>query len=150
MAFDLNQLLLFVICALTSAMTAGLGVVLQNMFLLGVIQTFLSLFVGAIGLILPPILLKKNLSKNDIIATQSVMMTAMHAFKVASYVAAGFAFSEHIGTMLLMLAGSALGLYGGRWLRGTIPEQTGVMAMKVLITILGAQLIVPAVLKFFA
>lgn len=134
----------FILLCTWTRIVQTLGIVLQNMFLLGVIQTFLSLFVGAIGLILPPILLKKNLSKNTVISTQAVMMTTMHAFKVASYVAAGFAFSKHITTLLLMLTGSAIGSYCGRWLRGVVPEQTGVMIMKVVVTVLALQLIAPA------
>ena len=100
------------------------------------------------GLVVPPILFKKGLDKNTVIATQSVFMTAMHGFKVAVYVAAGFAFSEHIPLMVLMLAGSSVGSYLGQRWRDKIPEKTGVLVMKWLITALSLQLMLRYFLSF--
>ena len=132
----------FILLCTWTDLIGQMGRVLGNMFVLGGFQTFLSLFVGAIGLILPPILFKKGLSKNDVIATQSALMTTMHGFKVAAYVGAGFAFREHISLMVLMLTGSAIGSFLGQRIRHKIPEKEGIFAMKWAITALAIQLVV--------
>ena len=148
--FDYLPLILavFILLCTWTDLVVRLGVVLGNMFFLGGVQTFLSLFVGAIGLIVPPILFKKGLNKDAVIATQSVFMSGMHGFKVAAYVAAGFAFREHWVVMVLMLVGSSFGSYIGQRWRNKIPEQAGIRVMKWLITALALQLIVSFVLSF--
>lgn len=124
------------------------GVLLNNMTLLGLVQTALSLFVGAFGMIVPAILLRKGLKKDETIVTQSAMISIMHAFKVATYVAAGFAFFEHIPLMAMMLLGAVAGSWLGKRLRGKINEEQGVWLMKWLITIAAVQLVVSSSFSF--
>lgn len=118
------------------------GVLFNNMTVLGVFLTSTSLFIGSMGLVLPSVLLHQGLKKDEVLMTQSAMMAVMHAFKVLTYVAAGFAFWRYGGMMAMMLSGSVLGSYVGKHLRGRIGEERGVWLLKWTVTILAVQLIV--------
>ena len=141
--FNLLPLILgvFILVCTWTSIIRRMSILFDNMFLLGVFQTCASLFVGAIGLIMPPILIRQGLNRNQVISTQAAMVSFMHAFKVATYMAAGFAFRDHRQLMVLMLTGSAFGSYAGRFLRDAIPEQRGLWLMKWLVTVLALQLV---------
>lgn len=151
--FEFNNLPLilgvFILVCTWTDVIRRLSVLFGNMFLLGLFQTSASLFVGAVGLIMPPILVRQGLSRNEVISTQAAMVSFMHAFKVATYVAAGFAFREHWQLMVLMLAGSAFGSYAGRFLRDAIPEQRGLWLMKWLVTVLAMQLVLKYIITTY-
>ena len=72
----------------------------------------------------------------------------MHAFKVAIYVLAGFAFFQYASMMALMLAGSLVGTYAGKFLRGRINEQRGVWILKWVTTLAAIQLIITALYRY--
>ena len=118
------------------------GVLFNNITVLGVFLTSTSLFIGSMGLILPSVLLHQGLKKDEVILTQSAMMSVMHAFKVLTYIAAGFAFWRYGGMMAMMLSGSVLGSFLGKHLRGRVNEARGVWLLKWTVTALAVQLIV--------
>ena len=132
----------FILLITWTRLIQSLGVLFNNMAVLGAWLTSSSLFIGSMGLMLPPILLHKGLSKDEVILTHSAMMSIMHAFKVAAYVLTGFAFFQYASMMALMLAGSLVGTYAGKFLRGRIDEQRGVWILKWVTTLAAIQLII--------
>ena len=118
------------------------GVLFNNMTVLGIFLTSTSLFIGSMGLILPSVLLHQGLKKDEAIITQSAMMAIMHSFKVVAYVLAGFAFWRYGSMMVMMLSGSVLGSYVGKFLRGRVNEARGVWLLKWTVSALAAQMIV--------
>lgn len=138
----------FILLITWTRLIQGLGVLFDNMTVLGAWLTGSSLFIGSMGLMLPPILLHKGLKKDEVILTQSAMMGTMHAFKVATYVAAGFAFFSYSQIMLMMLTGSLTGTYVGKFLRGRINEQRGVLILKWVTTLAAVQLIITALYRY--
>ena len=118
------------------------GVLFNNMTMLGIFLTSTSLFIGSMGLILPSVLLHQGLKKDEAIITQSAMMAIMHSFKVVAYVLAGFAFWRYGSMMVMMLSGSVLGSYVGKFLRGRVNEARGVWLLKWTVSALAAQMIV--------
>lgn len=117
------------------------GVLFNNMTVLGIFLTSTSLFIGSMGLILPSVLLHQGLKKDEVLMTQSAMMSVMHTFKVVAYIASGFAFWHYGGLMAMMLSGSVLGSFVGKHLRGRINEQRGIWLLKWTVTAMAVQLI---------
>lgn len=150
-SFDYLPLILavFVLLVTWTNLVQRSGILLNQMTILGFVQTALSLFVGAFGMVVPAILLRKGLKKDETIVTQSAMIAIMHAFKVATYVAAGFAFLTYGRLMLVMLAGSVAGSVIGKRLRGKINEARGVWLMKWLITLTALQLLISSVMPWW-
>lgn len=138
----------FILLITWTRLIQSLGVLFNNMTVLGAWLTSSSLFIGSMGLMLPPILLHKGLSKDEVILTHSAMMSVMHAFKVAAYVLTGFAFFQYASMMALMLAGSLVGTYAGKFLRGRINEQRGVWILKWVTTLAVIQLIITALYRY--
>lgn len=142
-AFDYLPLLLgvFILLVTWTRLVQRSGVLLNHMTVLGLVLTSTSLFIGSMGLILPSVLLHKGLKKDEVILTQSAMMSVMHAVKVLTYMASGFAFWHYGGMMAMMLSGSVLGSFVGKHLRGKINEARGVWLLKWTVTVLAMQLI---------
>lgn len=142
-SFEYLPLLLgvFILLVTWTKLVQRSGVLFNNMTVLGVFLTSTSLFIGSMGLILPSVLLNQGLKKDEVILTQSAMMSVMHASKVVAYIAAGFAFWRYGGLMAMMLSGSVLGSYLGKHLRGRVNEARGVWLLKWTVTLLALQLI---------
>ncbi len=138
----------FILLITWTRLIHALGVMFNRMLVLGAWMTGTSLFIGSMGLMLPPILLHKGLKKDEVILTQSAMMGMMHALKVATYVATGFAFFSYGQMMALMLTGSLCGTYAGKFMRGRINEQRGVWILKWVTTLAAIQLVLTALYRY--
>lgn len=131
----------FILLVTWTRLVQRLGILLNNMTILGLFLTSTSLFIGSMGLILPSVLLHQGLKKDEAIITQSAMMAIMHTFKVLAYIAAGFAFWRYGSMMAMMLSGSVLGSYVGKFLRGRINEQLGIRLLKWTVTALAVHIL---------
>ena len=56
---------------------------------LGAIQTYISLFMGATGPLASPFLLRRGLSKDQLVVTLGTVMMAIHVFKLLVFAVAG-------------------------------------------------------------
>lgn len=113
----------------------------ESFFLVGDLQTGLSVFVGAPGPLNIAVLNKHYADNHIVVSTGAMMMTIVHAAKLAVYMAAGFAFSDYaplLGMMVLMAAlGSWLGTKLRRrfpmaWLKAVLPWLLTVLAVKLI------------------
>ena len=113
-------------------------------FTVGAIQTFISLFVGAAGPLVSPLLLREGLPRDRLVVTHGAMMTVIHGLKVVAFLWLGFS----IGPYLLLVAGMAVSVVAGSWagtrLRGRIPEQRFRSAFKIVLTLLAVRLLFSA------
>lgn len=130
----------FILLVTWTQLVKRLGKLLGNLGVVASVQAFFSLFIGSTGLISPPILLQKGLSKDEVIVTHSVHMTIMHSFKIAAFMAAGVAFWEYGALIAGMILASIVGSWGGGKLRRFIPEKQGKAVLKLLITLLAFKL----------
>lgn len=110
-------------------------------FLLGLVQAILTLFAGATGPLNMPVLMREGLSKDEIIGTGSVMMTAVHLIKIVTFGLLGFAF----GTYWLLITGMVVAVVVGSWagtrLRELVSETLFRLICKLLITALAFRMI---------
>ncbi len=135
---------IFIILSLWTDLITLLGKTFSNMFSLGFMQTFLSLFIGSTGTLSIPVLVKNGLGKNEVIVTHAMMMSILNTAKVAGFIAVGFAFMQHLHLTVLMVTGSVVGSFLGARLRRFIPEKRGTLLLKIVTTVLAANLIISA------
>ena len=90
--------------------------------IIGAVQTFLSLFVGVVGPLNMPFLIREGLSRDRLVITHSTQMTAVHIIKVSTFFLLGFAFAPYLYLMAGMILSATLGSWvGTRW-RARVPE----------------------------
>lgn len=111
---------------------------------LGIVQAFLTLFVGATGPLNMPFLVRAGLSRDQLVATGAAFMTIVHLVKIVTFGLLGFAFGSYLLLMLLMVLAVISGSFAGTKLRHKIPEQLFLVVFKVLITLLALRMIVRA------
>lgn len=109
--------------------------------LASVATTFVSLFVGATGPLVAAFV--KQQSEGDrlsTVATFAAAMTLQHAPKAIVYGAAGFAFRDWLGLMVLMIASGAIGTWAGlKYLRRATDRRFS-QVYNILLTLLALRL----------
>ncbi len=110
-------------------------------FIVGVVQSAVSLFVGAAGPLSAPFLLNRGLTRDGVVSTHAAVMTVMHGMKLVVFVAAGFAFAPWWRELLTGTAAVFAGSWAGTQLRGRISEDRFRPAFRVLLTLLAIRLI---------
>jgi len=114
--------------------------------ILGAVQTFLSLFVGVVGPLNMPFLLREGFSRDRVVVTHATQMTALHSIKVATFVFLGFTFAPYVYLIAGMILSATLGSYvGTRW-RSHVPEGRFRTILKWIVTVLAVRLLVDAAL----
>lgn len=108
----------------------------DSFYILGAIQTGLSLLVGAPGPIPLPLLLKKLQDHHQIVCTKAIFMTTGHTLKLAIFIGTGFRFIDFWKEILVMAATAALGSLLGTRLRGRLNTSDYVWIVKLLLTLL--------------
>ena len=108
---------------------------------LGAVQTYLSLFVGATGPLLSPFLLHRGLPKDGLVVTLGAVMIAIHVLKLLVFAFAGFVFAPYVPLITGMVLAVVLGSWVGTKLRGHLPETALRRILKGLITVLGVRMV---------
>jgi uncharacterized membrane protein YfcA len=108
---------------------------------LGIVQAFLTLFVGATGPLNLPFLMRAGLNRDQLVVTAAAFMTIVHLVKIVTFGLLGFAFGPYLLLMALMTLAVITGSYAGTRLRNRIPEQLFRTVFKVLITLLALRMI---------
>lgn len=109
---------------------------------LGAVQTFLSLFVGATGPMTTPFLLHAGLPRDRLVVTLGLAMTAIHVLKLTVFALAGFAFAPYAVLIGGMVGAVVLGSWVGTGLRGHVPERALRKVITALISALAVRMIV--------
>jgi len=120
----------FILLCTWTDLAGRLGKVIAGFFSLGLIQTFLSLFVASVGTLSQPILIRQGLSRDRVIVTHAMQMSVLHGLKVAAFVLAGFSFFRYCDIALAMMGASAVGSHVGGFARHRIPEKLGLRLIK--------------------
>jgi uncharacterized membrane protein YfcA len=110
-------------------------------FTLGLVNGFITLFVGATGPLNMPVLLRHGLTGNQAVATMAALMTTVHLVKIAIFGLIGFAFAAY----LPLIAGMVLSVTAGSWFGTRIRHRTREdllrWTIKLLLTILALRMI---------
>jgi uncharacterized membrane protein YfcA len=114
----------------------------ESFYIIGALQTGLSLIVGATGPLTQNILLKKLQNKDKIIATGALFMSISHFAKIVIFGLIGFQFGDYFSTLLLMSLGAILGSYIGSKVRKKVDNQVYLQMIKYLLSLLAAKMII--------
>ena len=111
-------------------------------FTIGLLQTGLSMIVGATGPLGQAAMLAKGLQRDALVVTGAFMMTFTHLIKILLFGFLGFSFIAHWQIILGMSIGVICGAYIGTHIRYKTPEALFRNVMKWLLTFLALRMIV--------
>lgn len=110
-------------------------------FTLGLINGFITLFVGATGPLNMPVLLRHGLTANQAVATMAALMTIVHLVKIAVFGLLGFAFASYLPLIAGMIISVTAGSWFGTKVRRRVPGNFLRWVIKLLLTLLALRMI---------
>ena len=109
--------------------------------IIGMLQTGLSMIIGATGPLGQAALLRHQLKRDSLVVTAALMMIFTHLIKVILFALLGFAFLSYWKIIIGMSAGVIVGAFVGTHIRYRIPEALFRKALKWLLTLLALRMI---------
>ena len=116
---------------------------------IGIGTTFVSMFVGATGLLIGAFMKPEKLGRMTTVSTHAVCAMLQHALKIVVFGLLGFAFWEWLPLVIAMIATGFLGTFTGKTLLERIPEKAFGWLFKALLTVLAARLISVAAIELW-
>jgi uncharacterized membrane protein YfcA len=108
---------------------------------LGSAAGFLSLVVGAVGVLIDPFFLGLGLSRHALVGTKAACQALGHAVKIGLFGAAGFAFAEHLPLLAIGIACAAAGTWVGSRLLDRLSEDGFLWLYRTVLTGLALRLV---------
>lgn len=109
--------------------------------ILGLVATFLGMFVSSTGSFLAPFVAAISPERRHYAATTSILMAMTHIIKLVTFGLMGFAIGAYLPLMAAMVATAALGNVVGRRVLVRMPEQVFRVVLKALLTVLALRLL---------
>jgi len=107
----------------------------------GLAGGIIMMLVGASGPYLAAFFLRDDLDREEIVATKAAIQTIGHLIKIPAFISIGFAYGEHLGLILPLIAAAVLGtLIGTRILR-RMRESWFQVAFRIFLAVLALRLI---------
>jgi len=110
----------------------------------GGMSTLLSMFVGATGPFVMALYAHAKLTKEQLVATFAGSMVMQHCLKVLAFGALGFAFGDWLPLAVAMIVAGFIGTVLGTRVLRRLPERIFRMSLKILLTLIGIQLVLSA------
>ena len=110
---------------------------------LGAVQTFVSLFVGAAGPLVSPLLLREGYEHHRVVATHATLMTLLHTLKALTFAFLGFSYARWGLLLVVLVASVTAGSWVGNRLRHRLPQKPLRRGFRWLLTALALRLLVP-------
>lgn len=102
----------------------------------------LTITLGAAGPYLSAFFLRRDLSKERIIATKAAIQTFGHFLKIPAFLSVGFDYRGQMGLVLPLLACSIVGTMLGTWVLNRVNEEAFRKIFRVALGVLAARLVV--------
>lgn len=115
--------------------------------LLGVVTGFSSIWIGATGPLIAPFFLRDDFEKEQVIATKAACQAMGHVLKIPAFLALGFDFSPHVGTLLLLVVCVVMGTFIGKTVLSKLKNQTFVLLFEGVLALLALYLLLGPVLQ---
>lgn len=113
----------------------------ENYYLVGFLQSGLSVVVGATGPLSMTLLFKDYKNRDKVVATSAALMSISHILKVFVFIYFGFVFFDYLGIIATMIIGAILGSLAGTKLRNKIDGKRFTFLLKILLSALAIKLI---------
>ena len=115
----------------------------------GLVTTFLTLFVGATGPLIGAFLKQVFVERFRIVATFAAAMTLQHVFKIMVFTGTGFDLTPWLPLLLAMVTGGAIGTWVGLHVLRRMPDRHFKRVFNWLLTLMALRLIWQAVVSFY-
>lgn len=109
--------------------------------LLGLVATFLAMFVSSTGALIAPFVASISPDRRNYAATTSALMAMSHIIKLITFALMGFAIGAYLPLMGAMVATAAMGNWVGKRVLVRLPEQIFRGILKTLLTALAFRLL---------
>jgi uncharacterized membrane protein YfcA len=116
-------------------------------FGVGVISSFVTMFVGATGALIAPFISATGKNRQQVVATHGAMMLFQHGLKVISFGMIGFSFGPYIPLLAGMVCFGFVGTFTGRYVLNRLPEKIFRKGLKITLTLLSARLLYTALVE---
>lgn len=111
---------------------------------LGLMQGSLGMLLGATGPLGSALLLKYGLNKNQLVASNAVIMLASHVIKIVLFTFIGVQLSQYAYLIFVLCLAAIFGSYVGNHMRHKLPDKHFFIAFKVILTALALRMLVTA------
>lgn len=111
-------------------------------FCCGLLQTFLSMFVGATGPLVMLFFLNQGFSRDELIAHNAVVNVGADIIKMAGFLYLGFPYADFLPQIAVLAGGMTSGAFAGKLLRGRVSPRFFFVAIKLIISGLAIRMIV--------
>ena len=120
----------------------GRDLPLWSFWPLGFVAGILNIMVGVVAVALGPLVIRKELAKQQLIATIAYLSASGHVGKVIAFGLTGFSFQRYLLALAVMIPAVMLGGNLGKWLLGYVSDQVFLVLFQVLLVALALKLIV--------
>ena len=121
------------------------GLASTGMVIGGFIATFITMFVGATGPFVQALFLPLGLERRVLIASHAACTAIQHGLKVLAFGFLGFAFTEWLPLITMMIVSGFLGTWLGTTVLGRLPEALFQRILKGILTVVALDLLRRAV-----
>ena len=113
----------------------------RNYFWVGLATGSLGILAGAVDPLLAAFFVRRDLSPKEVVANKSVMQAWCHALKVPAFIYLGFAFSEHLGLILVLTVAAVIGTRIGVVLLNRLNSELFFKLMRVALLVAGVRIV---------
>ena len=110
-------------------------------FWIGMVASFFSLFVGAVGLMVGPFFLRESITKQSVIASQAACQIILHLGKVLVFASLGFTIGKHAVLLGIMCGAALMGNLVGKVLMERISESAFRWLFRATCTVLALRML---------
>lgn len=117
------------------------GFMTRSALIAGAVSSFLTMFFGGTGPFVAAFVRAQRYDRMGHVATHATLMTLQHLLKTLTFGFLGFAFSQWLGFVALVIAAGFLGTLAGRKVLFRIDERRFTQILGAILTILALRLI---------
>ncbi|AOS97507.1 Sulfite exporter TauE/SafE [Microbulbifer aggregans] len=108
---------------------------------LGLVTGSFGILAGAVDPLLAPFFVRRDLTPKEVVASKSVMQAWCHALKVPAFIYLGFAFSDHLGLILVLAVAAVVGTRIGVALLNRLDSELFFKLMRAALLLAGVRLV---------
>jgi len=116
---------------------------------LGLVASGMGCLIGATGPLLAPFFIRKDLSKENIVATKAACQIIIHLVKIPIFLALAFNYMLHWQLIVVMMIGVLVGTKIGTWLLSKINGKQFLIYVKIAMGFMAIRLTYKLVLLYF-
>ena len=111
-------------------------------FCCGLLQTFLSMLIGATGPLVMLFFLNRGFTRDELIAHNAIVKAGADIVKMVGFISMGFPYADFLPEIAALAGGMTTGAFVGKKLRGCFSPKVFTLIIKLLISGLAIRMIV--------